>query len=269
MTTANHMVDNLPDKDIEKEKNMNEYAHLLTQFGLSDKESAIYVALLELGHADVSSIAQKAGVKRPTAYFVIDDLLRKGFISTAAGAVKQFAAENPEKILALERGKISQLEKALPGLVGLSSKSTSKPFVRFFSGIDGVKAVYEESLLQEAGSEMLSWGNAKAVEEGISDFADWYIKRRVENGISLRAIVTDTPYHRAIVARDKDELRQTKLLSKELFTQDVEINVYADKVAMISFVEGEMIGVIIQSRVFTAGHRQMFELLWGIAQDQK
>lgn len=244
---------------------MEPYIQLLEQYGLTEKESAIYVALLELGTADVSDIAQKAGVKRPTAYFVIDELLKKGLVSHAGGAVKQFIAEKPQKILALEKAKLSLLEKAIPGLAGLSSNSKQKPSARFFAGADGVRAVYEESLLLPSGAEMLALGNAKAVEKSLSGFGDWYIKRRVEGGIKMRALATDTPYHREIVARDKTELRQTRLLKQELFTQDIEINIYANKVAMVSFVEDEFVGVIIESKVFAAGHRQMFELLWAMA----
>lgn len=246
---------------------MNDYLQLLAQFGLTDKEAAVYVALLELGQADVADIAKKADIKRPTAYFVIDDLIRKGFISPAGGAVKQFVAEKPQKILAIEKNKINQFERALPGLVGLSSNSKHKPSVRFFTGIDGIRAVYEESLLQPAGSEMLAFGNAKAVEESIPGFAEWYIKRRVEGKIKMRALVTDTPYHRKIVERDKVELRRTRLLEHELFAQDVEINIYGDKVAMISFVENELVGVILESKVFAAGHKEMFEILWSLAEE--
>ena len=133
---------------------MNDYIALLEQFGLSDKESALYLALLELGQADVAKIAKKANVKRPTAYVILDTLKEKGFVSPQDGSSRQYRAEDPRKILAYEKTKVSQLEKFLPGMLGLASKSEHKPGTRFFSGKDGIKAVYEESLLQPAGSEM-------------------------------------------------------------------------------------------------------------------
>jgi sugar-specific transcriptional regulator TrmB len=248
---------------------MDEYIQLLEQYGLTEKESAIYVALLELGTADVSDIAKKAGVKRPTAYFVIDDLVKKGFISQSGGKVKQFVTEKPQKILALEKSKLAQLEKALPGLTGLASKSKHKPSARFFTGLDGVRAVYEESLLQAPGSEILSLGNAKAVLESMPGFEEWYIKRRVESRIHFRAVVTINPYNLSFAERDKAELRHLRFVDKELYTQDVEINIYGNKVSMVSFVENEFVGVIIDSKVFTAGHKQMFELLWSIGRELK
>lgn len=244
---------------------MEEYQDILEQAGLTDKESALYLALLELGTADVSAIAKQAGLKRPTTYFVLDDLIKKGFVYQAGGKVKQFIAEKPQKILALQKSKLAQLEKVLPGLVGLTSKSQYKPSVRFFSGLEGVRAVYEESLLQAPGSEILSLGNAKAVFDSIPGFDEWYVKRRVESRIRFRAVITVTPYNLAFAKRNKAELRALRFVDKELYTQDVEINIYGNKVSMVSFVDDGFVGVIIESKVFAAGHRQMFELLWSIA----
>lgn len=248
---------------------MNDYLLLLEKFGLSDKESALYLALLELGKADVATIAQKANVKRPTAYVLLDALQEKGFVSPQEGGSRQFQAEDPRKILAYEKTKITQLEKVLPGMLGLASKSEHKPGTRFFSGKEGIKAIYEESLLQPAGSEMLAIGNAEAVENSIEDFQNWYIKRRSENGISMRALIPATPEGLKVAARDTEELRKTCLLEPGDFTEPVEVNIYGNKISAVSFVEHELIGVIIESEVLANVQRQLFELLWKSAREQK
>ena len=247
---------------------MNEYSALLEQFGLSDKESSLYLALLELGSADVATVAKKAEVKRPTAYVLLDELKDKGFVSLQDRPNKQYQAEDPRKLLAYEKNKISQLEKMLPGMLGLASKSEHKPGTRFFSGKEGIKAVYEESLLQSPGSEMLAIGNAEAVERSLEDFQNWYINRRAQSGISMRAIIPATPEGLKIATRDTTELRETRLLEPDDFTEPVELNIYADKISAVSFVENELIGVIIDSKVLANVHRQMFVLLWKSAKKQ-
>lgn len=248
--------------------NMKDYTDLLGKFGLSDKESSLYLALLELGKADVAAIASKANVKRPTAYVLLAALRDKGFVSMQDGARRHFQAEDPRKILAYEKTKVAQLEKVLPGMLGLASTSAHKPGTRFFSGKDGIKAVYEESLLQPAGSEMLAIGNAEAVERSIEGFQDWYIKRRAESGISMRALIPATPEGLKVAARDSEELRETRLLAPDDFTEPVEVNIYGNKVSAVSFVENELIGVIIESGVLANVHRQLFELLWQNAKQQ-
>lgn len=247
---------------------MNQYINSLKQLGLTEKESAVYIALLQLGKASVSGIAEKANIKRPTTYFVIADLVKRGLVSAAGGNIKHYIAEKPEKILNAEKRKLVLFEKALPGLNEIIKTSKQKPSIRFFSGEDGVRAVYEESLLQPAHSEILTLGNARAVEENLVGFSDWYIQRRVKAKIKMRALVTDSPYHRKIVARDQYELRETLLIREELFTQDVEINMYNNIVAMVSFVDQEFVGILLQSKIFTDGYKQMFELLWNLAKKQ-
>jgi len=241
---------------------MNSYISLLEQFGLSDKESCLYLALLELGQADVATIARKANVKRPTAYILLDALRDKGLVSSRDGLSRQFQAEDPRKLIAHEKTKMSKLEKILPELLGLASKSEHKPGTRFFVGKDGIKAVYEESLLQPSGSEILAIGNAEAVEQSIEDFQNWYIMRRAESGIRLRAIIPSTPEGLRVAARNAEELRETRLLDPSDFTEPVELNIYGNKVSAVSFVEKELIGVIIESQVLANVHRQLFELLW-------
>lgn len=246
---------------------MDGYTTLLQQLGLSDKESALYLALLELGQADVADAAAKAGIKRPTAYILLEQLHDKGFVSLQDGSSRQFRAEDPRKLLAYEKTRLSTLEAALPGLLGLTSKSDHKPGTRFFSGLDGIKAVYEESLLQPAGSEILSIGSAEAVEQAVAGFQDWYIKRRAASGIRLRGIIPATPEGLQVAARNAEELRETRFLEPGEFTEPVEVNIYANKVSTVSFVENELIGVIIESVVIASVHRQLFELLWRTARE--
>ena len=52
----------------------------LQDMGLSEKESQVYVALLELGKANVARIAQQSNIKRPTVYVLLEDLRKKGLV---------------------------------------------------------------------------------------------------------------------------------------------------------------------------------------------
>ena len=238
---------------------------LLEQFGLSAKESALYVALLELGPSEVAAVAKRANVKRPTAYLLLDTLKAKGYVSQEGTASRHYRAEDPRKLLAYEKTKVAKLEKALPGMLGLAATSELKPGVRFFSGLEGIQAVYEESLLQPEGSEILAIGNAEAVERSLEDFQNWYIKRRASLGIRLRGLIPATPEGLKVAARNSSELRETRLLEPGDFTEAVEVNIYGNKISAVSFVENELIGIIVDSKVLANVHRQLFELLWRAA----
>ena len=57
---------------------MNELLNSIKDLGLNDKEAKVYLALLKFGEANVSDIADEAGMKRPTVYVILDEIRKKG-----------------------------------------------------------------------------------------------------------------------------------------------------------------------------------------------
>ncbi|USN54328.1 MAG: hypothetical protein H6765_07295 [Candidatus Peribacteria bacterium] len=53
---------------------------VLKRYGLSEKEAKIYLTTLELGSAPASTIGRRAGIKRVTAYALLQDLKRKQIV---------------------------------------------------------------------------------------------------------------------------------------------------------------------------------------------
>ena len=53
---------------------------VLASLGISKKAANVYLAALALGTASVQDIARKVGIKRPTAYLHIEELLRYGIL---------------------------------------------------------------------------------------------------------------------------------------------------------------------------------------------
>ena len=121
-----------------------ELIEVLNKTGLHEKEAKVYLALLELGTADVSDIAAKAGVKRPTSYLVLDELKKKGLVSQVPAKVNLFTAESPEKLQAEMYKKQELYKRFLPNMLALYNLRKEKPQVQLFEGIEGVKQVYEK-----------------------------------------------------------------------------------------------------------------------------
>ncbi len=79
---------------------------VLQAAGLTDKEARIYLAALELGQAPVLRIAQKAGIKRPTAYVTLGELQAKGLEPEAvAQALHSLRATEVERAQEVWRKK--------------------------------------------------------------------------------------------------------------------------------------------------------------------
>lgn len=118
----------------------------LKDIGLSDKEAAIYIALLSFDKALIAEISEKAGVKRPTTYVVLESLAKKGLVSESNAGKKTFyMAEPPEKLELFVERQIHLLEEnkksldlIIPQLRGMRREEGEKPVVQFFEGKEGV-----------------------------------------------------------------------------------------------------------------------------------
>lgn len=123
----------------------------LQEFGLSDKEAKIYLALLELEQASVVELSRKTGINRVTMYSVLDQLQKKGLVSqTDATKKSKFLAEPPERLALVIERNIKELELKKTSLdqlvkdLDLISNQPDKPIVRFFRGDEGISSMFEE-----------------------------------------------------------------------------------------------------------------------------
>ena len=83
----------------------------LTDFGFTDKEARVYLALLELGEGNVTHIAQKTGLKRAIIYIVLERLMQQGYASrTGRGKVQRFTAIGDKPFAGPLRTKPEQLD---------------------------------------------------------------------------------------------------------------------------------------------------------------
>ncbi|UCC94484.1 MAG: hypothetical protein JSW40_06640 [Candidatus Omnitrophota bacterium] len=241
----------------------------LKSVGFTEKEIKVYLACLELGKSSVIQIAQRAQIRRTTAYIVIESLLDKGILSKHEDKKGQkFSAESPEKLLGILQEKQTELLKIIPNLLAITkAESSIKPEVKFYQGKEGLKTVYEDTLLScEKGDELLGYFSGEDVYNLLPGYTPNYVKRRAVKGIKARGIALDSKITRKHKARDKKELRQSKLVSKEKFPVCIEKNIYKDKVVFMNF-RGFPFGVIVKSPQIAKSEKAIFDLLWSKLRD--
>lgn len=76
-----------------------EILKVLQYFGLSEYESKIYIALVNLGPAKAGSISKEAGVPQSKIYDILDGLMGKQLVEVFEGRPKEFKAITPKTIL--------------------------------------------------------------------------------------------------------------------------------------------------------------------------
>src|SRR3989338_6957290 len=239
---------------------MSNLHSLLTSSGLSEKEAQVYLAGIELGEASIQRLAEQADLKRPTVYDIVASLEKKGVFSMVTKKKKRyFLAEDPENVLALLKARQHAFLEALPELKLLFQTGGKKPRVRFYEGVEGLKAMYWDTL--ESKGVVLAYGAITEMWEAVSqEFINDYVRERVKRKIFMRGIVPATHDSQEYARRDKQEMRHLLLVSAAKFVFQNEINIYNDKVAIFSFPE--KIGVIIESQKIAETQRAIFELAW-------
>ncbi len=231
---------------------------ILENIGLSEKEAGVYLALLELKEALPSSISRRAGIKRPTTYVVLDELQAKGLVShVKKGKWQYFQAINPHSLLEKEYSRYHGLELALPELLQMHHRYAVTPQMQVFGGKEGLIQIMEDTLT--AKTDLLCWADVTmAVTTCLKDYYPEYIRKKVARGIWLRGFFCSDPLAVKFKKRGKEELREIYLIPKDKYPFKNEINIYDDKVAIISH-EDEM-GVIIRNKNIADTQRSIFKL---------
>lgn len=237
----------------------------LIALGLSDKESAVYVALLELGRSTVSKIARRADVNRATGYVVLDALVNKGLAHISGKEPKQeYAAESPDNLVQLLRVKKKEAETALAKAEALAlelksiQKKDTRPQVRFYEGVEGMKQVYEDTLT--SSETIRAFATVEDVHSLFGNYFPTYYKRRAGKGISIRAVFPDTPVSIERTKFNKEESRETVLVPADTYMFHPEINIYDNKTMIASWYE--KLGIIIESKEIADAMKTIFELAW-------
>lgn len=113
----------------------------LKQLGFSDKETAIYLCILEQGKSSAALIARLTKINRTTVYSVTKELIIKGVIVEDLGSSNRryFSALPPEDMRDIHeqeekalKAKKSNIEQAISELASIpQSKQYSVPKIRF------------------------------------------------------------------------------------------------------------------------------------------
>ncbi len=237
---------------------------ILASFGLTDTESAIYLAALELGESLPKHLAEKAGVKRPMLYKVLPDLFQKGLLSqTVKGKRRYLVAEDPEVLVEKKQSELRLLEERLPELRLLLRTATSKPKIIFYEGIEGLKKLYMDTL--RGHRPILEFVSLENIHPEIEFHSkNYYIPARINKKIPIKIIVSGETESKSIKLKsDPYALREVKTINKEKFPIPLDCYIYGDNVSFAVYrTDSEPIGVIIRSKEITRTMRSLFELVW-------
>lgn len=239
----------------------------LKKLGLTEKEAKIYLAALELGADTIQNIAKKAGLKRPTVYVLVDELIRKGVLSRKPmprGDV--FIPENPESLRSILKERERALDDALPFLRAIYNVDKGKPQVQVYEGIENMRRIYLD-VIWKSKTEILFFSSIKKICEAIPDLLDSWLDNfnaRKDKPLTTREFINPDPadieYGLKVIKTGSAQARVIPTEFKHLFV-GTDNAIFEDKLVVVSF-EQKLFTTIIQSQVIADTMRALYELAW-------
>lgn len=237
---------------------------VVKNIGLGDKEAKVYLACLELGSTGVAEIARRARINRVTAYDVLEKLMRKGMVNTfQKKGTRFYDATDPQVVAAEVKRKAGDFKKAIPDFKRLRGEAIH-PRIRYFEGLDGIKAIYEDTLAST--TEILNYSNSREIRNHWPEYDEEYVAQRVKHKVYLRGISPMDEHGKWVQSHDHATHREIRLVPSNEFTFTNEINIYDDKVAIISYKDVPLIGMIIESLEIANTQRDIFKMAWEFAE---
>ncbi len=239
---------------------------ILKQLGLSENETAIYLALLSNGSLSVYEIASKTGIYRPNVYDKLETLLKKGLVSyVIKNSKKYFIAAEPEKIeeyLNEETDKIKKnkekLKTILPQLSAMAILPKMPTKVEVFEGKEGLK-VFLLDIIRTAKEVMITGIDDTKYNEALPTFMPKYFEELKARKIKERVITAD----RSGVFQFNNPTTTYRFLSEKEFNP-TNTFIYSNKVAIVSWDFPPTI-IRIENKNMANTYRQHFEHLWKVA----
>jgi sugar-specific transcriptional regulator TrmB len=240
----------------------------LAAMGVGEKSAKVYLAGLALGTTSVQELARKSGLKRPTVYLHLDELVKQGlFEHVSLNTKKYYRAVEPQVLEERLKKSLAHLQHEMPQLLAMRADTMGRPQVQVFEGEEGIRRVYDE--IKQARSARF-WSNLGGI---YAPFHNTYMEMSEEmahRGANVREIIAD----------NKETRRYSRLLYKVMGpsytarTATVEgienDTVIYDNVVAIFRLQGlNMFVVRIEDPTIADTMRAVFDMAWKTARPFK
>ena len=162
--------------------------------------------------------------------------------------------------------RFNKAQKLLPELLSITNSLAYKPKIQYYEGIQGIKNIFEDTLI--AKTDMLGYTNLAELPKVIpQDFLRDYAERKIKKEIKTRMLSPITKdslsYLKNYYPKNYDmNLTEILFINPQEFMFEYEINIYENKVSLVSLNPEELMGMIIESPVYAKTQRAIFSLAW-------
>jgi sugar-specific transcriptional regulator TrmB len=235
----------------------------LYDFGLTDAEARVYLALLSIGRAKSGSIVKATGLQSSTVYNALPSLSLKGLVSHVyLGKTKQYSAEPPESFLFYLEERRRKFSEVLPKLKKMEAAGKQEQkSARALEGMKGFRAaVNDVYMTMKPGEEYYFF---QVETENLMKkrvrlfFRNWHLRRSAK-GILVKGLAPEAA--REPMKWIYGGVKHTKVRYVKDFLPTGTV-VYKNKVILMDIGDQPAV-FVIQCQAIADSFRRFFETKW-------
>mgnify|MGYP001617518075 FL=1 len=243
-----------------------ETKELLSNIGLTERESKVYLALLELGSTTTGPLVKKSKVPNSKVYEILESLQNKGLVSyVIKGKIKYFQGANPRKILTLFKEKEREIERLLPELEKKQLSAKEKQSVEIYEGKRAIFALFHDLIENgKKGEEYYSFSLGKEHgDKQIETFYKNFGEQREKKGLTVRILAnkeTKDIFKKAY----SDSLNVLKRIVRYTnFDFPQGVTIFKDNIVITDWEN--LTAILIHSKKIAEDYKRFFNNLWKLS----
>lgn len=250
----------------------------LQDFGLTKKQSDIYILLLREGNLRISRITQLLNMPRSSVYESLKGLFERGLAEEIIensykhvkaypiGSIRHILDEQVEA-LRKQTSDLDHLEKSLSILPGIQAPAAT--IIRYYKGKAGARQLFWNTLKAKDTLYVQSeWGRGKYVG---MEFYKRFVAESYAKNVNERVLTNPTPHVLDSIRQytgtpvSRTNLDTIRCIDKEEIPFKGETLIYDNVYAQIFLKNEQITGFEVESKQFVRTQRSIFEVLWSSA----
>jgi len=238
---------------------------VLEEFGLSEAEARIYLALLETGSTLAGPIIKKTGLHRGTTYQILQRLKEKGLVSSIIKGKKQyFEPASPDRLMDVLKEREEKLQSIIPSLNEKLKASKEKQEVTVYYGIKGIRSAMDKMLGElNPDGEYYDFGVSGLFREIMGAYWDLWQKKKRKYKIKSKVIFTEE-----LKTKNPELLKYyfgEARFHPEEYSSITDTMIYKDTVLLVVWTAKPPIAIVIKNKDNAESYKNQFKLMWKLA----
>jgi sugar-specific transcriptional regulator TrmB len=245
---------------------------VLKSLGLTNSQIRVYKALTELGSAPAAVIAQRAKVYRTNLYDILEQLRKKGLVtSNVHNKTLFFSITEPRNLLTLMEEQKASLRKTEADLHECVKSLKRAPVILNRKNIvvyqdrEGLQYFYEQLVdMAQSHDEVLVIGSSATIFDAFNYYILNLSKRIREINVRGRMIANKEIIRNAIMQRTMGLVKMKLRSLPKGYVSPAAIFIFKDTVGFCNFMENPFV-IMVDDKNFAHSYKKHFNDLWKTA----